>query len=182
MAGTGTTLLRPTPASGSVTYYAQTREFAKSPCKIRSLWQLRGVSRGPVAGEPLDDLEHGREVLLAQPAPDARAVELAREPCERERRPGAARLLQAEVHVLEHVLELEEHGDVVVDHRLALELAHRRVRRAARHDVQQRAEVDPDPAPDRDRLRERGAVDRRHALGEDLDRLALAGRPAWTIF
>src|SRR3712207_8952946 len=46
-------------------------------------------------------------------------------------------LLQAQHHVLEHVLELEEDGDVAIDHRPALELAHGRVRRAARHDVEQ---------------------------------------------
>src|SRR5829696_5728177 len=173
-AGAHHALPRPTPASGTVTYYAQSREIAKLAWKYATISKCRCVSKGrwrpsrrssrAVAGQSLDHFEHRGEVLLAEAAADPGAVELAGEARERERGARAARLLQAQVDVLEHVLELEQHGDLVVHHRPALELAHRRVGRAARHDVQQRVEVHPDPAPDRDRLRQRGAVDGGHAL------------------
>src|SRR5215217_327798 len=130
--------------------------------------RVRKRSIGALAGEALDDLDHGREVLLAEPAANAGAVELAREAGEGERCARTARLLQAQDDILEHVLELEEHGNVMVDHRAPLELAHGRVRRPTGHDLQQRFEVQADPPADRDRLRERGAVDRRHALREHL--------------
>src|SRR5829696_7096138 len=90
------------------------RDVSRSPIGFRKR------STGIAATESLDHLEHGREVLLSQPAPDPRAVELAGQPGEGERGACGARLLEAQHDVLEHVLELEQDRDVVVDHRLAL--------------------------------------------------------------
>ena len=63
--------------------------------------------------EVLDDLEHGCEVLVAESAAGAGRVELAGQPRERERGPGGTRVLEAQQHVLEHVVELEQRREVV---------------------------------------------------------------------
>src|SRR5688500_10963562 len=138
------------PSGCGVTYYAQSRRISKSSCKSAV---FRTTTRRPSEArvvERLHDLEHGGEVLVAEPPAGGGGVELAGERGGRERGAGVARLLEAEADVLEHVVELEQRREVVGQHRLALELEHRRVRRAAGHDGQQRLEVDAAPPADPD--------------------------------
>ena len=79
-----------------VTYYAQSSRnhkislqidmfFDDAPFSMHERERVRSLQTR--AGEALDDLEHRREVLLAEAAPDAGAVELAR----RGRRTGTRR-------------------------------------------------------------------------------------------
>src|SRR3954469_10128919 len=163
----------PQDPGGTVTYYAQCPKFSKSPCKLWEYSSPPVISKAR-AGHALDDFQDGGEVLLAEAPPDPHGVELSGERREGEARADRPRLVEAQADVLEHVLELEQRAEVVLEHRPSLELEHRRVRRARAHDLEQRVEVDAGLPAHHERLREHRAVGRAHRVRDHLHGLTLA--------
>src|SRR5215475_14091883 len=88
--------LRPGNPRRDVTYYAQSRENSKYPCKLATFSQnAANCARCHLnAIQALDDANHGREVLVSETASDAGPVELLREAGERERAARGAGLVQ----------------------------------------------------------------------------------------
>jgi hypothetical protein len=89
---------------------------------------------------------------------------------------GALRLFQAEPHVLEHVVGLEEGRVVVGPHRAGLQREHRRPAGSGADDPLEGVEVDPCGARDDEGLGEDRGVRRRHRVVDDLQGLAGAER------
>src|SRR5688500_5857284 len=117
----GTVTVSP-PATASHSRHKVANRQMSQQIQASSAW----LALQPGGAASLDGLEHGREILIAEPTPRPGGVELAREGGEREAGAGRASVLQAQQDVLEHVLQLEERREVVREHRLALELEHRR--------------------------------------------------------
>ena len=96
--------------------------------------------------------------------------------------PAACALLEAQAHVLEHVLELEQRRVVVLAHRPGLQVEHRDAAVPAPITCAQRVEVDAGRAGRRPAPARRARVGRRDGVVDQLDHLALAElAPTWTI-
>ena len=93
--------------------------------------------------------------------------------------PDFGPLVEAQAHVLEHVLELEQRRVVVLAHRPGLQLEHRRVARAgAPSPPCSASRSTPGLGADDERLAERRGVHRGHRVVDELHHLAVAERAA----
>src|SRR4051812_45271166 len=88
-----------------------------------------------------------------------------------------AGLVEAVSDVLQHVLELEQGGEVPLEHGLSLESENGRVAGAAGGHLEERAGVDPGLLDGQHGLRERRGVDGAHRVGEELRELRVPAGP-----
>src|SRR3954447_22507808 len=132
----------------------------------------------PATLRALGRLEDGSEVLVAEAEGPRGRQRLADPRRGGELDPGTIRLVEAQGHVLEHVVELEERVVAVFAHRPGLEPEHRRVARAGAHDLHEGVEVEALGIAGEERLGERERVGGGDGVVDELDALALADRPA----
>src|SRR5205085_6500696 len=152
---------------GGADSYLITTLFSRAESARRTDWGFRRRLRG--RRWLVDGLDYGREVAASEASCVGSSVHRRGALGDGRADAERPRLLQEVAHVLEHVLELEERVEIPLQHRLGLEVEHRRGTRAGGDHRQQGVQVELRPLRHHEGLGQHLRVDRRQGVVDQLD-------------